>query len=224
MSILQITNLHKSFNDGNSFHEVIKDLSLLVNSNETIIIMGPSGSGKTTLLNLISMIEKADHGSIKFNGNSLDSPTSESIDQLRSKFLGILFQSNNLLPEFTVNENLIIPYEINKIKDHHDPIKLLKNFGLENKVDYYPNQLSAGEAQRISLIRAIINKPSLILADEPTANLDEENINVMITFIKSIKKKYATSFIVTTHDQRLCDIADIILYLDNGKLSERKKN
>ena len=224
MNILEIKNLSKSFNDGDKRHKVIKDLFLSVSESEIIIIMGPSGSGKTTLLNLISMIEELDSGTIKFEGKTQDTSDLNSIDRIRSRFLGFLFQSDNLLPEFTVMENLMIPYKINKIKEHHDPIELIKTFSLENKLTNYPNQLSAGEAQRISLIRAIINKPSLILADEPTANLDEENINTMIGFIDSIKKEYATSFIVATHDERLCDIADKILYLDNGKLSERKKN
>ena len=223
MKILEIIKVNKSFNDGDNLHKVLRDISLTVSENEIIIIMGPSGSGKTTLLNLISMITDMDSGSIKFNGMVLDCSNSRAIDRIRSKFLGLLFQSDNLLPEFTVLENLMLPYEINNIKEHHDPTELIKTFFLEDKLNSYPKELSAGEAQRISLIRAIINKPSLILADEPTANLDEQNIKKMITFIEGIRKKFSTSFIIATHDERLCDIADKILYLDNGKLLERKR-
>tara|TARA_X000001036_G_scaffold363957_1_gene347985 strand:- start:192 stop:869 length:678 start_codon:yes stop_codon:yes gene_type:complete len=223
MSILEIVKVNKSFNDGNNIHNVINDISLTVSKNEIIIIMGPSGSGKTTLLNLISMIAEMDSGSMIFDEIPLNISDPSSIDKIRSKFLGLLFQSDNLLPEFTVLENLMLPYKINNIKEHHDPIKLIKTFSLEDKLNSFPKELSAGEAQRISLIRAIINKPSLILADEPTANLDEQNIDTMIEFIKDIREKFSTSFIIATHDERLCDIADKILYLDNGKLSERKR-
>ena len=222
MSILNLKDINKSFSDGETKLSVLKNLSLTIDSNEIVVVMGPSGSGKTTLLNLISMVEKLDTGTIKFGDTIQDFNDFRSIDDIRSKFLGFLFQSNNLLPEFTVIENLMMPYKINKIKEHHDPIELIKIFGLDNKLNNYPAQLSAGEAQRISLIRAIINKPSLILADEPTANLDDKNIATMISFIESIKKEYLTSFVIATHDERLCDIADKILYLDNGKLSKRK--
>ena len=203
MSILEIVKVNKSFNDGNNIHNVINDISLTVSKNEIIIIMGPSGSGKTTLLNLISMIAEMDSGSMIFDEIPLNNSDPRSIDKIRSKFLGLLFQSDNLLPEFTVLENLMLPYKINNIKEHHDPIKLIKTFSLEDKLNSFPKELSAGEAQRISLIRAIID--------------------TMIEFIKDIREKFSTSFIIATHDERLCDIADKILYLDNGKLSERKR-
>ena len=144
------------------------------------------------------------------------------IDSIRSRFLGILFQSNNLLPEFTILENLSIPYKLNNLDDHLNPKELLDVFQLSSKTHSFPGELSAGELQRISLLRATINKPELIVADEPTANLDKENLFIIVDFIKKIKENYDTSFIIATHDERLCDVADRILYLDNGKLLERK--
>ena len=222
MSLLKINNIHKTYIDGTNTLEVLDDVSMSMDSNEIVLIMGPSGSGKTTLLNIISMIEKATNGNLEIDGEIINHKKIAIIDKIRSEILGVLFESKNLLTEFTVLENLIIPYKLNNIIDHHDPMKLLDDFDLLDKVSYYPHQLSAGESQRISLLRAIINKPKLIVADEPTANLDEKNLYRIIDFIKKIKVNYGSSFILATHDERLCDVADRILYLDNGKLLERK--
>ena len=220
MSLLNIEKLNKSYFDGDHKLNVLNDISINIESNQIVILMGPSGSGKTTLLNLVSHIDTYDSGKIEFDNNKLD----VSNDNLRKSFLGLLMQKNNLLPEFTVLENLTIPFKLNKVQDHHNPIDLLKTFSLDNKINSYPKELSAGEAQRISLLRAIINKPKIILADEPTANLDYVNLQKICDFIVSIRKKYSSSFIIATHDERLCDLADKILYLDNGKLSQRKKS
>ena len=220
MSLLKIEKINKSYLDGDNELNVLSNISINIESNQIVILMGPSGSGKTTLLNLISHIETYDSGKIEFDNNKLNMTN----DNLRKSFLGLILQKNNLLPEFTVLENLTIPFELNKVQNHHNPIDLLKTFSLDSKINNYPNELSAGEAQRISLLRAIINKPKIILADEPTANLDYENLQIICDFILDIKKKYSSSFIIATHDERLCDLADKILYLDNGKLSERKKN
>tara|TARA_A100001011_G_C14272049_1_gene827411 strand:+ start:1382 stop:2050 length:669 start_codon:yes stop_codon:yes gene_type:complete len=220
MSLLKIEKINKSYLDGYSELNVLSNISINIESNEIIILMGPSGSGKTTLLNLISHIDSYDDGKIEFDDNKLNM----SSDNLRKSFLGLILQNNNLLPEFTVLENLTIPFKLNEVEDHHDPIDLLKTFSLDSKINNYPNELSAGEAQRISLLRAIINKPKIILADEPTANLDYENLQLICDFILNIRKKYSSTFIIATHDERLCDLADKILYLDNGKLTERKKS
>ena len=219
MSLLKLENINKSYFDGENKLNVLIDLSLTIKPNQIVVLMGPSGSGKTTLLNLISHIDTYDSGKIEFDSNQF----SGNHDELRKSFIGFIMQKNNLLPEFTVLENLTIPFKLNKISNYHNPLDLLKSFSLESKVNYYPHELSSGEAQRISLLRAIINKPNLILADEPTANLDYPNLRKMCDFIVNIRDKYLSSFLIATHDERLCDLADKILYLDNGKLSERKK-
>jgi len=219
MSLLKLKNINKSYFDGEQKLNVLINLSLTIKPNQIVVLMGPSGSGKTTLLNLISHIDTYDSGKIEFDSNQF----SGNYDELRKSFIGFIMQKNNLLPEFTVLENLTIPFKLNKVSNHHNPLDLLKSFSLESKVNNYPNELSAGEAQRISLLRAIINKPNLILADEPTANLDYSNLRKMCDFIVNIRDKYLSSFLIATHDERLCDLADKILYLDNGKLLERKK-
>ena len=159
MSLLRIKNIHKTYLDGTDTLEVLKDISISANSNEIVLIMGPSGSGKTTLLNIISMIEKASNGNLEIDGEIINHKDIALIDKVRSEVMGVLFESKNLLTEFTVLENLIIPYKLNNIIDHHDPMELLDDFELLDKASYYPHQLSAGESQRISLLRAIINKP-----------------------------------------------------------------
>ena len=219
MSLLKLENINKSYFDGEQKLNVLINLSLTIKPNQIVVLMGPSGSGKTTLLNIISHIDTYDSGKIEFDSNQF----SGNYDELRKSFIGLIMQKNNLLPEFTVLENLTIPFKLNKVSNHHNPLDLLKSFSLESKVNNYPNELSSGEAQRISLLRAIINKPNLILADEPTANLDYSNLSKMCDFIVNIRDKYLSSFLIATHDERLCDLADKILYLDNGKLLERKK-
>lgn len=222
MALLKIKNICKTYADGKGVLEVLKDISFSIELGEIVLVMGPSGSGKTTLLNIISMIEKATNGNLEIDEKTINYNDISLIDRLRAEVLGILFESKNLLPEFTVMENLEIPYKLNNIRDHHIPQKVLSDFELLDRGDHYPNQLSAGESQRISLLRAIINKPKLIIADEPTANLDEKNLNMIIAFIKKIKINYSSSFILATHDDRLCDLADRILYLNDGKLVERR--
>lgn len=219
MSLLKLEKINKSYFDGEQKLNVLFDVSLTINSNQIIVLMGPSGSGKTTLLNLIAHIDTYDSGKIEFNSNLFNGKYHE----LRKSFIGFIMQKNNLLPEFTVLENLTIPFKLNKVSNHHNPLDLLKSFSLETKMNSYPHELSAGEAQRISLLRAIVNKPNVILADEPTANLDHLNLHKMCDFIENIRNEYSSSFLIATHDERLCDIADKILYLHDGKLSERKK-
>ena len=222
MTLLKIENINKTYTDGEGILEVLRDISISIKPAEIVLVMGPSGSGKTTLLNIINIIEKATNGNLEIDGKVIDYKDIFLIDRLRAEVLGVLFEAKNLLPEFTVLENLEIPYKLNNIADHYNPEKLLSNFNLLDKRNHYPNQLSAGESQRISLLRAIINKPKLIVADEPTANLDEKNLNMIISFIEKIKIDYGSSFVVATHDERLCDVADRILYLNDGKLEERK--
>ena len=224
MSLIELKKISKSYKDGSENLEVLKSISLIVNKPEIVIVMGPSGSGKTTLLNIISTLDTPDNGDLLIKNDVFNYQDQSDIDSIRSRFLGILFQSNNLLPEFTILENLSIPYKLNNLDDHLNPKELLDVFQLSSKTHSFPGELSAGELQRISLLRATINKPELIVADEPTANLDKENLFIIVDFIKKIKENYDTSFIIATHDERLCDIADKILYLDNGKLVERKNN
>ncbi len=221
MTLLKLKNISKAYKDGESSLKVLSDVDLELNNSEICIVMGPSGSGKTTLLNIAATLDIPDKGSVIINNKELDCRDQKQVDSIRSEFLGVLFQTNNLLPEFTIKENIEMPYKLLGVEEHLDSDMLLESFDLQTKKESFPDELSAGELQRISLLRACVNKPKMIIADEPTANLDKDNLFLMIDFIKKINKDYDTGFLIATHDERLCDIADKILYLDNCKLLKR---
>lgn len=219
--IIKVENISKSYRDGSKNLEVLKDLTLEISSPEIVIINGPSGSGKTTLLNILSTLDKADSGVLIIN-NQIISNNSNLLNSIRSKEIGVLFQSHHLLSEFTILENLELPFKINSIIDHHDPMYLLEQVNLEDKANKYPSQLSGGECQRVALLRAIINKPRIVFADEPTGSLDNKNLYIMIELINKMKINYNMTFIIATHDERLCDLADKIYYLNDCKLTQDK--
>ena len=219
--ILKARDISKSYKDGINRLKVLDKLNFEIINPEIIIINGPSGSGKTTLLNILSTLDTPEYGTLEINNYKIDYK-SNKINFIRSKEIGILFQTHHLLPEFTILENLEIPFKINNIEDHHDPLSLLKEFNLSAKADKLPQELSGGECQRVALLRAIINKPKIVFADEPTGNLDHENLHIMIELIKEMKINYDMTFIIATHDERLCDLADKTYYLNNRKLTLNK--
>tara|TARA_Y100001968_G_C19380607_1_gene730119 strand:- start:414 stop:1082 length:669 start_codon:yes stop_codon:yes gene_type:complete len=219
--ILNAQNISKSYIDGSEKLNVLENLNLKISDPEITVINGPSGSGKTTLLNILSTLDTPDSGSLEINNCKIKYKLKE-LDLIRSKEIGILFQTHNLLSEFTVYENLEIPFKINNIDDHYNPLDLLREFNLDSKLDKFPSELSGGECQRIALLRAIVNKPKIVFADEPTGNLDQENLYIMIELIKKLKINYNMTFIIATHDERLCDLADKIYYLNSRKLRLNK--
>jgi len=217
--ILKAKSLSKSYIDGIEKLDVLRDVNLKISKPEIVLINGPSGSGKTTLLNILSTLDTPDAGELEINSQKIDCYKNNDLNFIRSEVIGILFQTHHLLSEFTIMENLEIPFKINSIIDHHDPKTLLKEFNLDDKANNFPSELSGGECQRIALLRAIINKPKLVFADEPTGNLDKNNIYIMIELIKKMKINYDMTFIIATHDERLCDLADKIYYLNDCKLT-----
>ena len=219
--ILNAQNISKSYIDGSEKLNVLENLNLKISDPEITVINGPSGSGKTTLLNILSTLDTPDSGSLEISDCKIKYKPKE-LDLIRSKEIGILFQTHNLLSEFTVYENLEIPFKINNIDDHYNPLDLLREFNLDSKLDKFPSELSGGECQRIALLRAIVNKPKIVFADEPTGNLDQGNLYIMIELIKKLKINYNMTFIIATHDERLCDLADKIYYLNSRKLRLNK--
>ena len=219
--IIKAEDISKSYIDGTKNLEVLKDLTLEVSCPEIIIINGPSGSGKTTLLNILSTLDDPDSGVLLINDKIITND-SNLLNSIRSKEIGVLFQSHHLLSEFTILENLELPFKINSIIDHYDPIHLLEEVGLQDKADKYPSQLSGGECQRVALLRAIINKPKIVFADEPTGSLDNKNLYIMIELINKMKINYNMTFVIATHDERLCDLADKTYYLNDCKLTQDK--
>ena len=216
--MLELKEIKKCFKNNSDSVAVLEGISLKIKKSEITTIYGNSGVGKSTLLSIVSGMLKADFGTIKIKGIDLNENTNLLI---RKKYLGILFQENNLLSEFSVKENLMLPMLINgKSKEHaiSHAKSLLKIVKMPNYLDRYPNTLSKGEYQRISLLRCIANTPEIVIADEPTANLDENNCKLLLNLIVKLNKSLDITFLIATHDKRFLAISSSSYKLFNGDL------
>lgn len=217
--IIKVKNLSKNFLDGKKTLNVLNNISFNVKEGEIVTIKGPSGSGKSTLLSILGTLDHADSGEIFINNQSL----SEVIDlnRLRNLNIGFVFQFHNLIPELSLEENVCMPKMISKEKiDKHKIKELFKIFELEDRTKSFPNDLSGGEKQRVAVMRAIVNNPSIVIADEPTGNLDKENAIKMIALFKKLNTKNNLTFIIATHDEEIFDIGHSQYILDEGDLKK----
>ena len=221
MPILEAQNISKIYNKAGEAIPVLNNLHIAVERGEILILMGPSGSGKSTLLNILGTLDSDFSGSLIIDdlyiSNTVD------ITSIRRQKLGFIFQFHHLLPEFTILENLLIPQMITEDYSNvlqKPTIDMIKFIGLKERMNHYPNEISGGERQRVAVIRAMINTPSIILADEPTGNLDRDNSQKMLKLMAKLKVKYKQSFIIATHDQSIINIADRVLYLKDGKITK----
>ena len=217
--LLKINKINKSFEINNQKIKILNDLSFNIDYNEIVSIYGASGSGKSTLLNIISGLLHFDSGEIIFNKELI----CKDFDfvKFRKNDLGIVFQEDYLLKEFTVIENIMLPNIIagnSKDEAQKKAIDLLKNFNLLSIKDRYSNTLSGGEKQRVSILRAIINNPKLILADEPTGSIDESNKEKIFSLFQNIIEEYNSSILIVTHDNNVSKISNKILNLSKGKI------
>jgi len=222
--LLKLENINKSFlnPNGNIKRDVLKDLNLELDKAEIISITGPSGSGKTTLLNLIALFDKADNGNIVFNSENISDYSENQINNYRNRKIGFVFQQHNLLPQLSLLENILLPALISdesKEVYQERAEKLMKFWGVDNLRNQKPSELSGGECQRAAIIRALINNPDLLLADEPTGALDEENAAELMNLIHKINKELDLAIILVTHDLFIAEKCDKIYNLKNGKLS-----
>ena len=218
-SFLELKNISKNFNIEKKI-KVLNKLSYNFKKGKVYSLMGPSGSGKSTLLNLISLIDRPSNGSIKFNNNLINFKENNENDIFRAKKIGIVYQQNNLLPDFTALENLYLAslsINDNKKIAISKAEKLLKKIGLTNRADHYPSQLSGGEAQRIAIARAIINDPDIILADEPTGSLDMKTAKDIFKLLYN-QKKPDRLIIFATHNRFFANKADYLLELTDGSI------
>ena len=216
---LELKNISKTFETSKKL-KVIKNLSFNFKKGKIYSLMGPSGSGKSTLLNIICLIDKPSDGLIKFNNHQINYDDKEQNDQFRAKKIGIIYQQNNLLPDFTSLENIYLAsLSINNNKDLaiSKAKQLLKKIGLSNRADHYPSQLSGGEAQRIAIARAIINDPEIILADEPTGSLDIKTAKIIFNLLKS-QKRTDRLIIFATHNRFFGKKADCLLEILDGNI------
>mgnify|MGYP001249456031 FL=1 len=221
MPILEAQNISKIYHKAGEAIPVLNNLHIAVERGEILVLIGPSGSGKSTLLNILGTLDSDFSGSLIIDelyiSNTVD------ITSIRRQKLGFIFQFHHLLPEFTILENLLIPQMITENYSNvpqNAAKEMLKLIGLKERMNHYPNEISGGERQRVAVVRAMINTPSIILADEPTGNLDRDNSQKMLKLMVKLKVKYKQTFIIATHDQSILDIADRVLYLKDGKITK----
>lgn len=215
--IVDIKKLTKTFSDGSKKLHVLKDINLQIDKGNIITIKGPSGSGKSTLLSIIGTLDNADSGELLINGISIQDNT--NIDKLRNKSIGFIFQFHNLISELTLEENVSLPKMIAKEQlDKKELIELFEYFDLKDRMNSFPNDLSGGEKQRVAVMRAIINNPSIIIADEPTGNLDKENALKMMSLFQKLNTEKKLTIIVATHDENVFNIGHKKYQLVDGYL------
>ena len=215
--IVNIKKLTKTFSDGSKKLHVLKDIDLQIDKGSIITIKGPSGSGKSTLLSIIGTLDSADSGELLINGMSIEDNT--NIDKLRNKSIGFVFQFHNLISELTLEENVSLPKMIAKEQlGKMELIELFEYFDLKDRMNSFPNDLSGGEKQRVAVMRAIINNPSIIIADEPTGNLDKENALKMMSLFQKLNTEKKLTIIVATHDENVFNIGHKKYQLVDGYL------
>ena len=215
--IVDIKKLTKTFSDGSKKLHVLKDINLQIDKGSIITIKGPSGSGKSTLLSIIGTLDNADSGELLIDGMSIKDNT--NIDKLRNKSIGFVFQFHNLISELTLEENVSLPKMIAKEQlGKKELIELFEYFDLKDRMNSFPNDLSGGEKQRVAVMRAIINNPSIIIADEPTGNLDKENALKMMSLFQKLNTEKKLTIIVATHDENVFNIGHKKYQLVDGYL------
>ena len=220
--ILQAKNIDKSFSNGKTKLSVLKNFSLDVEVGQIITIMGQSGSGKTTALNILGTLDQADAGELSINGTQIHDMNETELSTIRNRDIGFVFQFHHLLPEFSAIENILMPTWINRDDDRTDrALDLIEKMGLLERKDHFPSQLSGGERSRVAVARALMNKPKLVLADEPTGNLDEKNANKLIDLLVKINKDFHQAIVLTTHNPKIARIGHKQFFLENGSLSEK---
>ena len=225
-AVITIKNLVKRFPVGADFFTALKGVNLTLNTGEFMGLVGPSGSGKTTLLNIIGGLDSPSEGEVSVLDKSLGNTSHTERALLRRKHMGFIFQSYNLLPVYTVFENVELPLILNKVdpKERVNTVtQAIEWVGLSDKLDSRPAMLSGGECQRTAIARAIVHQPALVLADEPTANLDAENSHHIMKILVNLNKEMDTSFIFATHDEKIMAYLRRIIYLDDGQITEDKK-
>lgn len=221
MDLLEVKSISKTYGDGETAVKALKNVNFSVSKGEFVAIVGESGSGKSTLLNMVGALDTPTFGSVYIDGNDIFSMEERELTIFRRRNIGFIFQAFNLIPELTVEQNIIFPV----LLDYQKPDKryleeLLTVLNLKQRRNHLPSQLSGGQQQRVAIGRALITRPSLILADEPTGNLDTQNSSEVITLLKNASKKYAQTIIMITHNQSIAQAADRVLQVSDGVLTD----
>ena len=219
--MIEIKNLHKSYDK----LEVLKGINFTINDGDVVAILGPSGSGKTTVLRCMNFLVKADKGTIIFDGKEHDlaNISHKEVSEIRKK-TGFVFQNYNLVPILNVYENIVLPIELDGTKVDTEYVKtILHTLGLEQKVQAMPNQLSGGQQQRVAIARALAAKPAILLADEPTGNLDSKTGMDVIALLKMTSQAFHQTIVMITHNEEIAQMADRIIRIEDGKIVSEKQ-
>jgi len=225
-NVINIKNLVKQFPVGGNYFTALQKIDLKLSEGEFIGLVGPSGSGKTTLLNIIGGLDSATEGSVIVLGNSMDNTSHNERAIIRRKHMGFIFQSYNLLPVYTVYENVELPLILNNMKSTEREKKVTQAVewvGLKDKINSKPADMSGGECQRTAIARAIVHEPALLLADEPTANLDAKNSHNIMKILSKLNSEISTSFVFATHDEKIMGYLRRIVHLEDGKIINDEK-
>jgi len=210
-------NIHKRY----GAVEVLKGVDIAIRKGEVASIVGPSGSGKSTLLHILGTLDKADNGTVNMNDTMINSLTGKKLAAFRNKHIGFVFQFHHLLPEFNAWENVSIPGWLagrKKGEVKEEAIRLLTMLGLSQRMENKPNELSGGEQQRVAVARALINKPDIVMADEPTGNLDSINARELHLLFFDLRDKFNQTFLIVTHNEELAQLSDRVLHMKDGKI------
>jgi len=224
--LIKVKNLVKNYKSGDETLYILKGINFEIEEGKSAAISGQSGSGKSTLLNIIGGIDRTDEGSVFIGDDEITSFTEKEISKYRSRQMGFVFQFHYLLKDFTALENVMLPAFIAgmKKKDALERAKtLLADIKLEDRFNHFPSQLSGGERQRVAVARSMVNNPALILADEPTGNLDPQNSEIVSQMLYENAQKWGKTLIVVTHDKRVASRANVRLVLENGHLAEEDR-
>ena len=225
-NVINIKNLVKRFPVGKDYFTALQNVNLKLTKGEFIGLVGPSGSGKTTLLNIIGGLDSATEGSVSVLGNSMDNTSHNERAIIRRKYMGFIFQSYNLLPVYSVFENVELPLILNHVEKSEREKKVsqaIEWVGLSDKKNSKPADMSGGECQRTAIARAIVHEPALLLADEPTANLDAKNSHNIMKILSKLNSEISTSFVFATHDEKIMGYLRRIIHLEDGKIINDEK-
>ncbi len=222
-TIIKADNVEKFYGRGHAALQVLKGVSLSINKGEIVSIMGPSGAGKSTLLNLMGCIDGFQAGSLQILDRDVSGLSVEELSGFRNNHLGFIFQLHNLLPEFSALENCMMPLLIRRVPRHHareEALNLLERFNLADRAHHKPAELSGGECQRVAVARAIIGKPDIILADEPTGSLDSANSKNLTEILLQLGKENNTTIVIVTHDHSIAGMTERTISIIDGKIDE----
>ena len=218
--MLTVENLHKSYQVGQTTYEVLKGISLEVEKGEFVAVIGPSGSGKSTLLHILGGVDRPTSGRVLMDGKDVYAQNEEQLAIFRRRQVGLIYQFYNLIPVLNVTENITLPVLMDGQKVNQNRLaELMTTLNLTGRENHLPNQLSGGQQQRVSIGRALMNAPAVVLADEPTGNLDSKSSREIVELLKVSNEKYGQTLIVITHDESIALQADRILSIEDGKIT-----